>query len=139
MITVIDLSKVVCKEAIDKRNFELVKDQYTTFQIGEEVIKLKHPKGFIWDGATIPRVFWSILGYHPGGIMIPPSLWHDLIYKAKGQMTNELTGEPIFISRKNCDLLFKEHCIHVGVKRLQANRMYWGVRLGGAYFWRDFS
>jgi hypothetical protein len=137
MINIIELNKVVCKEAIDKKTFVLVRNQSTTFELYGKRITLSAPIGFEWDGATIPRVLWSILGYHPAGIMLPPSLWHDYIYKHKGVVINMEDGDEVFISRKSCDLLFYYHCLHVGIPERKAKRMYTGVRIGGVIYWRD--
>lgn len=37
------------------------------------------PKGFIFDGASIPRIFWMILS--PTGLLLIPGLFHDYGYR----------------------------------------------------------
>ena len=37
------------------------------------------PKGFVFDGASIPRPFWAIL--HPSGLLLIPALVHDFAYR----------------------------------------------------------
>jgi len=37
------------------------------------------PKGFIFDGASIPRIFWNMLS--PSGYLFLAGLLHDFIYK----------------------------------------------------------
>lgn len=37
------------------------------------------PKGFIFDGASIPRPFWFLLS--PTGLLLIPGLLHDYAYK----------------------------------------------------------
>ncbi|MEE8234214.1 MAG: DUF1353 domain-containing protein [Gammaproteobacteria bacterium] len=37
------------------------------------------PKGFIFDGASIPRLFWNILS--PAGYLFMAGLVHDFVYK----------------------------------------------------------
>lgn len=37
------------------------------------------PKGFIFDGASIPRIFWAILS--PTGLLMIPGLFHDYGYR----------------------------------------------------------
>ena len=37
------------------------------------------PKGFIFDGASIPRLFWNIL--NPTGYLFIAGLLHDFVYK----------------------------------------------------------
>jgi len=38
-------------------------------------------KGFIFDGASVPRILWWIPGLSPIGILLIPGLIHDYIYK----------------------------------------------------------
>ena len=38
-------------------------------------------KGFIFDGASVPRILWWIPGLSPVGILLIPGLIHDYIYK----------------------------------------------------------
>jgi hypothetical protein len=137
MIQIIYFNPVVCNEAIGKRHFRLLEIQKTSFQLNENEVTLEIPIGFEWDGATIPRITWSLIGYYPAGIMLAPSLWHDFIYINKGLVVNMEDGDVLKISRKDCDKLFYEHCIAVGVKRLKALKMYYAIRLFGAYYWRD--
>ncbi|PSU45905.1 hypothetical protein C9J12_20640 [Photobacterium frigidiphilum] len=48
--------------------------QYT---INEETIVI--PKGFVFDGASIPRPLWGILS--PTGLLLVPGLIHDFGYR----------------------------------------------------------
>jgi len=38
-------------------------------------------KGFIFDGASVPRILWWVPGLSPVGILLIPGLIHDYIYK----------------------------------------------------------
>lgn len=58
-----------------RRKWEVVEDYYFKF---EDII-YKIPNGFIFDGASIPRLFWII--YSPTGILFIPSIFHDYGYK----------------------------------------------------------
>ena len=42
-------------------------------------VQLVIPAGFIFDGASIPRVFWTILS--PTGLLLIPGLFHDYGYR----------------------------------------------------------
>ncbi len=137
MIQILNLNRIVHNEPLGIKEFILIDSQETTFSLNNEIVTLEAPKGFIWDGATIPRLFWSIIGYYPAGIMLPPSLWHDLIYINKGILFNKETNTDIFISRKDCDLLFKEHCVIMGVNPKAANKMYNIIRKFGWIYWID--
>jgi hypothetical protein len=62
------------KWAVSTRRWEVVEDFYYTYKGFELVI----PKGFIFDGASIPRIFWTFL--HPTGLLLIPSMFHDFAY-----------------------------------------------------------
>ena len=41
--------------------------------------RLVIPKGFVFDGASVPRLFWSFLA--PTGLLLIPGLFHDYAYR----------------------------------------------------------
>lgn len=45
------------------------------------------PGGFIFDGASIPRVLWPVMS--PTGILFLPGLFHDFAYRYNCYMTSE--------------------------------------------------
>ena len=57
------------------RKWEVMEDYIFPF----EKMDLLIPKGFIFDGASIPRVFWSVLS--PTGLLLIPGLFHDYGYR----------------------------------------------------------
>jgi len=59
----------------ERRRYELMEDWYCNF-LGKDFII---PKGFIFDGASIPRLLWNLLS--PAGYLFLPGLWHDFVYK----------------------------------------------------------
>lgn len=61
----------------ESRKWEFVEDYY--FHVDWLNITLKIPKGFIFDGASIPRPFWNLLV--PDGILFIPSFFHDFAYR----------------------------------------------------------
>lgn len=74
------------------------------------------PKGYKWDGATIPRIFWSVIGSPFQPKFMRASLIHDYLYNSP-----EHSGKCI-------DSLFKQILIADGVSRTEANIMYASVR-----------
>jgi len=60
----------------DVRKWELVENWHYHFDDGVELVI---PKGFRFDGASIPRPFWAIL--NPVGLLLVPGLLHDYGYK----------------------------------------------------------
>ena len=97
------------------------------------------PKGFIFDGASIPRMFWAFLS--PVGLLFIPGLFHDYGYKY-----NRLYWSPLNLdysmskrySRKFWDDLFLRIANHInGMKPI--NRTAWAaVRAGAWNVWRSY-
>jgi len=81
-------------------------------------------KGFIYDGASIPRSLWSIVGCPMDYAY--ESCIHDALYASK------------IFNRKECDKYFYKALKTRGVSLLIAKEMYLGVRFGGeAHFGSD--
>ena len=58
------------------RKWELVENWHYTLKNNDELVI---PKGFRFDGASIPRPLWAILS--PVGLLLIPGLLHDYGYK----------------------------------------------------------
>ena len=82
------------------------------------------PKGFEFDGASIPRMVQDIIG----GAFLPQFLAaaavHDYLYEKR------------IGSRKVADKVLKEILIANKVPKAKASVMYAAVRVGGWYYWR---
>jgi len=57
------------------RQWEIMENWQFTLPSG---VKITIPAGFVFDGASVPRVFWCALS--PTGILFIPSLIHDFGY-----------------------------------------------------------
>ena len=80
--------------------------------------------GFKFDGASIPKVFWSIIGSPYTGNYQVPALIHDLLYSTE------------YFDRKTCDEIFLKLMEMYGVNCLKRYTMYWAVRAGGGFVWK---
>jgi len=93
-------------------------------------------KGFRYDGASIPRIGWSIIGAHPGGVMHGSALPHDALYLTRGGKRSvckvTITGT---YSRRESDELLKILSIKHGIRRHRAKIMYFVLRMCGLPFW----
>jgi hypothetical protein len=69
------------------RRWEVVEDW--TYQLDEET-EIFIPKGFVFDGASIPRIFRPLLS--PMGIFLIPSVIHDYSYQ-KNMLTKISDGK----------------------------------------------
>ncbi len=117
------------------RKWEL--SQHWSFRL-EDRTEIVLPKGFRFDGASIPRPFWAILS--PIGLLLIPGLIHDYGYKydqlwMKGE-NNEILEFKKGKGKSYWDKLFLE----VG-KQVNGfapiDRIAWlGVVLGGGGAWK---
>jgi hypothetical protein len=58
--------------------YEVVEDWKFEVKKGDEVYEFYIPKGYKFDGASVPRLFWGFpFGYTPFGVHIGAALEHD--------------------------------------------------------------
>jgi hypothetical protein len=82
------------------------------------------PAGFDTDGASIPRVFWSILD--PFGPYFKAAVIHDWLYSPHNRR----------FTRAQSDDIFKEAMYNNGLDWFRREAIYRAVRLGG---WRNYK
>lgn len=69
-------SKDICaKPFLNKKDLSVVLVDYVNLETYEFTI----PKGYCWDGATIPRIFWRFIGPKTDNRFLVPSLIHDVL------------------------------------------------------------
>lgn len=85
------------------------------------------PSGVVSDGASIPRVFWSIID--PWGPYFPAALIHDYLYKRIGGAKYPK------LTRKQIDNIFVSEMKSLGVDFVTRHTMHKAVR---AFGWRMF-
>lgn len=103
------------------------------------------PKGFEYDGASVPRLAWTLSGLTPDGLIRAAALIHDWIYEHKGKLPKgswqvkdgKWRDVGTVWKRKHADKIFKTIMLESGVSRYRANVAYAAVRLGGWIAWRD--
>ena len=81
--------------------------------------------GMIFDGASIPRIFWRLIGCPYCGKYRRAAVLHDAYYGLSSHHT-----------RKSVDKMFLEAMRSDGVSWLQSRAMYYAVRLFGEFAWR---
>ena len=89
--------------------------------------QIKLLKGFDFDAASIPKVFWSIIGSPFTGNYTTPAAIHDGLY----------AGE--ILDRKVCDDIFLDLMKQYKVSYVRRYTMYWAVRLGGGKVWKEHT
>lgn len=83
------------------------------------------PRGFITDGASLPRLLWRVFGHPLDPRTIGPAICHDFAYR---------TGS---IPRAAADTNFREDLIFNGVNRPKAWTFYIGVWAFGWLFYNN--
>lgn len=113
------MKQPVLKPVPDMDLYLLVKDYKLKCGRYEFVI----PKGFAFDGASIPSIAWHGIGTPFEPQFMLPSMVHDWIYIVHTY------------SREEADDLFYELLKENGVKEAKAFVMWMAVRAGGWYGW----
>lgn len=92
------------------RKWEVVEDWEFTLPNG---VKIVIPKGFVCDGASVPKMFWILLS--PTGLLLIPGIIHDHGYRYKflWYYTPEGKLEKMHGTRTEWDKLFRKVAIQV--------------------------
>ena len=118
------------------RRWELLEDYVLYLPDGEIMV----PGGFVFDGASIPRIFWVFLS--PTGLLFIPGLFHDYGYKHITLYSRIIEDVPFnsteYKTRKFWDDLFLKIANHVN-GMAPINRTAWAaVRAGAWNVWRKY-
>ncbi len=84
-------------------------------------------KGFVYDGASIPRISWSIIGSPFTGKYQRAAFIHDAIYGIEA------------FSRLKCDNIFLDIMEEHGCNYIQRHLIYRAVRLFGGLVWKKHT
>ncbi len=118
------------------RKWEVIENWRYTYKSTGKEIELIIPKGFIFDGASIPRPFWAIL--NPIGLLLLPGLLHDYAYKYN-QLWQVVDGKVISYeegaNKDFWDVLFKNVGREVNGFFLINGIAWLAVALGGSGAW----
>lgn len=113
------------------------------------------PQGFQYDGASIPKFLWPIVGHPWSGYYDQAAAVHDLLYRTIGwvvlfeyhvglnsykveriiQPSNISSTVLIQFTREAVDKLFYEACEILGTPSHKAMTLYTGVRAFGWHAW----
>lgn len=85
------------------------------------------PRGFEFDGASIPRIFRSSVASPLDPETARAGLVHDFIYRT----------QPEGWTRAEADLMFLCFLLEDGLPVRKALKAYFGVRIGGWVAWSD--
>lgn len=146
MITVLAGTQRPKTESIGNGLSRTLTDTPIIFRYKSVVYKIVIPAGFVFDGASIPRITWTLLGLTPHGDMDGPALPHDYIYHHQGKLPQgafyfKFEGRWIMcfdpITRSISDELLEALCEFFEVAGSIKTWAIWaGVRIGGWLAWR---
>ncbi len=103
------------------------------------------PKGFRSDGASVPRLLWSVIGLTPDGPIRAGALLHDFIYRYGGEMPagsfrvyvrGEWAASAQPITRRRADWILRHFAQAAGISPRRALLVWTGVRVGGWWSWK---
>lgn len=90
-------------------------------------------KGFRYDRASIPRIFWVIIDKDSLSNVAP--LFHDLLYRHGGELPQERVTPYRTFSRLETDNLFRELMGKCGVGAVRRELAYRAVRNFSGFAW----
>jgi len=100
--------------------------------------------GYVYDGGSIPRFVWSILGITPSGPGDGGFLPHDVLYRAMGGKKPDAylgctvldeNGEAVQLSRKEADWVLGEGMKFGGIAKHRVALAIPFVRMFGKKHW----
>ena len=90
-----------------------------------DYIECEIPAGFVSDGASVPKIFWSIITspFHPK--VIKRAFQHDYLYRVH------------IVPKKKADKKFKKGLIYDGFAEVTAETMYSALKLFGDFAYKE--
>jgi hypothetical protein len=72
-------------------------DSVCQVEVGSVVLTLQETAGSSWDGATIPRVCWSVIGHPLTAEFRWASLWHDRLCEQTDTIEQRGFADAVFL------------------------------------------
>ncbi|MCK9234703.1 MAG: DUF1353 domain-containing protein [Gammaproteobacteria bacterium] len=111
-------------KVLEPFNFYSLENRFS--RVSGEAIHICVHKGFITDGATVPRIFWALLP--PLGHYGQAAVLHDYCRFIGVAYLNADFTDPIVLSTKDADRIFLEAMKVLGVGKFKRHLMYCAVR-----------
>jgi hypothetical protein len=126
-----ELPGVVVRQIGATGNYEVMEDySYTT----NDKVTISALKGFVYDRASIPRIFWTIIS--KDDLSNVPPLFHDLLYENCGVLPKSQVNPYREFCRVDADNLFRELMQKSGVKSWRCELAYQAVRNFAGFAWK---
>jgi hypothetical protein len=95
---------------------------------GADMMMKNVPTGFKFNGSSIPRVAWTLLGESPmRGAHVHASVVHDYEYQ----------NDELDVTRKESDDLYYKMCIQHGMSKGKAWIMWASIRVFGFFAYKE--
>lgn len=114
---------------IGTRTWEIAKDWHFTLNGDHYVI----PKGFVFDGASIPKFLHTWLS--PVGVLLMGGLIHDFMYAHRSLLRKDKKGQSKTMTQKEADQIFRDINIEQNGFHFLNYLAYYALRLGGFVAW----
>jgi len=111
------------------RTWTIAKDFHYKLKGVEYVI----PKGFTFDGASVPKFLASFLS--PVGVLLIGGLIHDYAYKYAVLKPKNSKDPLLLLNQHEADKIFRDINIEVNGFHFLNYLAYWALRLGGFVAW----
>ena len=120
-------SMPVCRSASGKPMLHFITDVEVVLELPDGFKRtLFQPAGSSWDGATIPFLFWWIIGHPLSPKFRWASFWHDRSCETAKTYEERRLADAVFLY-----LLSQE-----SVPKIKRMAMWLGVRLYGLLIWK---
>ena len=116
---------------LGKRHWEISKD--FTFEL--HGTKYVIPKGFKFDGASVPKFLATFLS--PVGVLLLGGLIHDYAYKYAALKPALQKSSLLSLNQKEADKIFRDINIEINGFYFLNYLAYWTLRLGGWFAWNS--
>ena len=116
---------------LGKRHWEISKD--FTFELHNT--KYVIPKGFKFDGASVPKFLATFLS--PVGVLLLGGLVHDYAYKYAALKPALQKSSRLILNQKQADKIFRDINIEINGFYFLNYLAYWALRLGGWFAWNS--
>lgn len=125
--------KKVYRMITRKINYEVMED-YSLYLPFIDVT-LFIPKGFKFDGASIPKFLWPILA--PIDVLLITAVFHDFAYRYKTYLTDSGCLYLMDADRKVYDVMFKNISYYTNGLGVTSYLSYLMLRIFGYFAWKE--
>ncbi len=124
----------------DQPDLEPVSDRLyrlrsTYLYLNNDGFFLRIKKGYTSDGASVPRLVWTLTGITPDGLHRAAALIHDYIYDHAGRLPPQSCSK-LSWTRKEADQIFLRIMREAGVSSFKSAIAYRAVRAFGWTGWK---